>query len=320
MMGRGLCDVTVSAGNLPLPHALYWERLDPDSPSNLPPILMIPGGAASGACYRATPDGRPGWADYFRERGHVVFTTDWPGQGRSGYIPSGKLSFEFAADAMAELVKAIDDPRLILFTHSMSGILGWKLMEIAPNGFAQIVAVAPGPPGNVQPQPVPAGTQPEQAKIAGEIIEEREGYVHIRLRGNDFHIDFGAHAGDVTDYLVRFGIGGSTRYDPAWLPTWKGSVLYLPPQLLAQRLNWRGTALAVSEDTDFRGKRVLIVTGDTDVAHQRTDDGDVAVFLRNRGASVDFLWLADLGIEGNGHYLMYEDNSAEIAAIIAEKL
>lgn len=319
-MTTSLTGTAANVGVLPPPYALYWERLDPRTPGNLPPILMLPGGGASGACYRMTPDGRQGWADYFRDIGHTVFTTDWPGQGRSGYIASQHLSYEFAAEAMAALVTAIGAPNLVIFTHSMSGIVGWKLLELVPNGFAQIVAIAPGPPGNVQPQPVPVGTNPEQARIAGEIVTEAADYVHIRFRQNDFFIDFNAHASDVTDYLVTIGIGNSRRYDPSWLPVWKGSTLHLPPRLLAQRLNYRGSALAVSDDADFRGKAVLIVTGDTDVAHSRGDDGGTAAFLSSLGAKVDFLWLGDMGISGNGHYLMYEDNSLEIAAILATKI
>ena len=320
MSDSGSSKALAQIGNLPQPHSLFWERLLPSKPTGLPPVLMLPGGAASGACFRATPDGRKGWADRFQALGHTVYTTDWPGQGRSGYIPSPQLSYEFAAEAMGELVRMINDPRLILFTHSMSGALGWKLLETQPTLLSAIIATAPAPPGNVQPQPVMAGTDPDQAAVAGEIVAEGDGFVHIRYRGTDFKIDFGAHAADVGDYLLRIGIGGSTRYDPSWLPSWRGGILYLPPRLLAQRLNWRGSALSVAEDARFDGKRVLIVTGQSDVAHSRSEDGGTAAFLADRGAAVEFLWLGDLGITGNGHYLMYEDNSDEIADLIAHRM
>lgn len=309
-----------SVGLLPPPYKLFWERLDPPEPSDLPPLLMIPGGAATGASYRMTPDGRRGWADYFQERGHTVYTTDWPGQGRGGYIPSPELSYSFAAEAMASLVHAIGDPRLIVFTHSMSGAVGWKLLEIARDSLAAIVAIGPSPPGNVQPRPVPVGTDPEQASIAGEVISESDQQVHIRFRGNDFHIDYGAHASDVGDYISRLGIGDSKRWKEEWLDVWRSSFLFVPPRLMAERLNYRGAALSIDHDADLSGKRVLIVTGTCDAAHSRNDDGGTAEFLKARGADVQFLWLGDFGILGNGHYLMYEDNSEEIAALIADHL
>lgn len=66
----------------------------------------------------------PGLGRLFPRAGHTVFTTDWPGQGRSGYIPSSKLSYEFAAEAMAELVRAIDDPRLMRKNGAFRRVLG----------------------------------------------------------------------------------------------------------------------------------------------------------------------------------------------------
>ena len=48
-----------------------------------PPILFLHGGAHTSACYRATPDGRQGWADYVAAQGWPAVVADWPGHGRS---------------------------------------------------------------------------------------------------------------------------------------------------------------------------------------------------------------------------------------------
>ena len=45
-----------------------------------------------------------------------------------------------------------------------------------------------------------------------------------------------------------------------------------------------------------------------------------AAFLKQAGVSVDFIRLAELGIRGNGHFLMLEKNNLEIAAVIADWL
>jgi pimeloyl-ACP methyl ester carboxylesterase len=42
-----------------------------------------------------------------------------------------------------------------------------------------------------------------------------------------------------------------------------------------------------------------------------------AAFLEQAGVPVDFIRLADIGIRGNGHFLMLEKNNLEIAAVIA---
>src|SRR5262249_57586422 len=38
----------------------------------------------------------------------------------------------------------------IIMTHSMSGAYGWKLIEKYGQHIAKLVAIAPGPPGNIQ--------------------------------------------------------------------------------------------------------------------------------------------------------------------------
>jgi pimeloyl-ACP methyl ester carboxylesterase len=45
-----------------------------------------------------------------------------------------------------------------------------------------------------------------------------------------------------------------------------------------------------------------------------------AAFLKQAGVPVDFIRLADIGIRGNGHFLMLEKNNLEIAAAIADWL
>jgi len=48
-----------------------------------------------------TPDGRPGWADYFVAQGYTVYMVDQPARGRSPWLPDvdGKLA-TFAAEAI----------------------------------------------------------------------------------------------------------------------------------------------------------------------------------------------------------------------------
>jgi pimeloyl-ACP methyl ester carboxylesterase len=65
----------------------YYEVLTPAAGSTKPPVVMIHGAAHTGACYLATPDGRQGWGHVFVAQGYQVVVPDWPGLGRSGYIP-----------------------------------------------------------------------------------------------------------------------------------------------------------------------------------------------------------------------------------------
>ena len=59
---------------------------------------------------------------------------------------------------------------------------------------------------------------------------------------------------------------------------------------------------------------VLVVTGEASY-HARYDHGTVA-YLRQAGVTVEHVRLGERGLSGNGHMLMLELNSAEIAALI----
>ncbi|MDE1675307.1 alpha/beta fold hydrolase [Nocardia gipuzkoensis] len=307
-----------SIGFIGPPHKLYYERLVPIGSTTKPPLLMLPGGAHTGACYRVTPDGRPGWADHFVELGFPVYLTDWPGQGRCGYVPSTDIGYEFVTEAFARLVRHIDDERLVVFTHSMTGPVGWKLLEDHENPISMVVGVGPGPPGNIQPVPCSADEDPERASVAGEIVEERDGYLHIRFRGNELIADYAEPAIDMGEYLTKHAIGPSKRFPLNEVSAWSASTTFVSPRIMTERYNWRGTALRIGADADLTGKRVLIVTGAGDVNHSKEQDGGTAGYLSSRGADVDFLWLGDIDIWGNGHMLMLESNSSEIADVIAE--
>jgi hypothetical protein len=63
---------------------MYVEYQIPDAPPKYP-IILVHGGSHTGASWQGTPDGRPGWADFFAQRGWPVYVVDQPGRGRSTY-------------------------------------------------------------------------------------------------------------------------------------------------------------------------------------------------------------------------------------------
>lgn len=48
-------------------------------------IVMVHGGGGQGLDFLSTPDGRAGWAQYFLQQGYEVYVVDRPGMGRSPY-------------------------------------------------------------------------------------------------------------------------------------------------------------------------------------------------------------------------------------------
>ena len=68
--------------------AMYVEVMVPKKIRHPYPVIFICGGAGQTAVtVLQTPDGRPGWAYDFLNQGYTVYMMDYPGRGRSLYIP-----------------------------------------------------------------------------------------------------------------------------------------------------------------------------------------------------------------------------------------
>ena len=269
----------------------------------MPPLVLVHGGSHTGTCYLRTPDGRPGWAEFFARCGFPVTVVDWPGTGRSAPVPLDELSGEFVCRALAEFIDFLDVP-VVLLTHSMSGPYGWRLLETQPAQITALVAIAPGPPGNIQP--------------VAEIID-RDATALIVRRGNG-SARVPRHEAWVPDeaFVAEKLIGESRRFPRTAIESYAAALQPLPPRLMQERLNVEGAQLQVHDTGSLKGKSILIVTGTDDRDHAREMDGAIADWLAKNHAAVDYRYLGDLGIDGNGHMLMLEDNSDEIAGLIVE--
>ncbi|MEA2946954.1 MAG: hypothetical protein QOI40_2284, partial [Alphaproteobacteria bacterium] len=99
--------LTHETGLIASPVPVYFETFAPAVSSGRPTVVMVHGGAHSGACYQRTVDGRPGWAYRFAERGYRVAVPDWPGTGRSGYISIDKLDGAAVVAGLGGLVRGL---------------------------------------------------------------------------------------------------------------------------------------------------------------------------------------------------------------------
>ena len=48
--------------------------------------------------------------------------------------------------------------------------------------------------------------------------------------------------------------------------------------------------------------------------------GGAYTALREWGAGAELTWLPDLGIEGNGHFMFFEENSDELVEVLVDQL
>ena len=91
-----------------------------------------------------------------------------------------------------------------------------------------------------------------------------------------------------------------------------------PPRLAYERGNIAGSQLKITNTGPFTDKPILIVTADHDRDHTYKIDGAIVDWLQEIGAAAEFCYLPDRGISGNGHMMMLEQNSNDIADVIAD--
>jgi pimeloyl-ACP methyl ester carboxylesterase len=66
---------------------LYVQYVRLAAPRSPHPLLMWHGGGMSGAAWKSTPDGRPGWQTAFLKAGFDVWISDAVERGRAGWAP-----------------------------------------------------------------------------------------------------------------------------------------------------------------------------------------------------------------------------------------
>jgi pimeloyl-ACP methyl ester carboxylesterase len=300
VFGQGAKSVAFAEGNFFVgrePYPMYVEFFIPEKPTHLVPIILIHGGATTGAVYVSTPDGRDGWATYFVQHGWKTYVVDWPGHGRSPMPEEySTMSLRRVVDANLELLKKIG-PAVIL-THSMSGVVGWKLAETAPQQVAAIVSIATGPPANA-----PKDSFPAVSAIRNSFVPTGTGLYFPEDKPVRYKFD-----------AAKRAYGSTALFPVEALDEFYATLVPESPRALNEVFNKDGMGLSV-DPRKFANVPQVILTGDQDPRHPRAVDEKTARFVGS-----EHIYLADVGIRGHGHMMMIEKDNEKIARLISEWL
>lgn len=264
----------------------YVHLAEPASPA---PLLMWHGGGMTGVNWETTPDGRPGWQMFFLRAGFNTYVSDAVERGRASWAPFPEVYaeppyFRTAKEAWEETFRF-------------------------------------GPTGSWQPEPdrrrtheglrfpvaafdaflcqcVPRwGCNDALTQRAYDCLLQRlsqRGIVLTHSQGGNFGLTAAAAAPDRVRAVISLEPSGAP--DPAEHDARRLAEvphLFVWGDYLDRHSFWRESRPAV----------------------ERWHDA-----LRRAGCDVTWLELPSLGIRGNSHALMCDDNSDEVAALVLDWL
>jgi len=307
-------------------HVQYQVPADRRHPH---PVVMVHGGGGQALDFLATPDGRPGWATLFLREGHAVYVVDRPGMGRSPYHPD--LGGPVSPPATYEgLVASFAAPGRFPDAYPQARLHSqWPGTGVAGDPALDQFLAGQEPMGGDM-----AAAQAAMGSAGAELLDRIGPAV---LLTHSMGGPFGWLVADARPSLVRAIVAvepiGPPFLSLPGLGTLEWGLTAVPmtfdppaatPSELRRELR-RAPELGVQVDTfvqalparrlpNLAGLPVAVVTAEAS-SHAQYDHA-VVEFLVQAGVPAEHLRLADLGIHGNGHLMMLERNSADVAAAI----
>jgi pimeloyl-ACP methyl ester carboxylesterase len=324
--------------------AMYVETWVPKKIRYKYPILFVQsGGGETNVASLQTPDGRPGWAYDFVNRGYVIYMMDLPARGRSGYVPgvdgdllpprSGPLMEEVWSGARPPSTPQSSWPQASKHTQwPGDGPNKGKMGDPIFDYFAKTDTQAP--------------TGKDMEQLSADDIVALMDLIHepVVLLLHSGVAPSGWLAADARPKLVKAIVAaepvappienaerGATGPGRVWGIT-NMPITYDPPIKSASELQTVHEEKAEGPDLipcvvqkepahkliNLEGIPVLNVSGEA--SYHRPYAHCVAKWLNQAGVKTTFVRLEDVGITGNGHQFMSEKNSAQISKFFMDWL
>ncbi len=315
---------------------MYVHAMVPAQVTQRYPIVMIHGMGQSGSNFEGTPDGREGWAQDFVRGGYAVYVVDQPARGRSAHHPDqdGPTARNIFGNA-AGMVRRFtapenfnDYPQAKL--HTQWPGKGPGKGQPGDPVFDQFFAT------QVEALPTASGKPELLMKEAGAALLDRIGPAILLTHSQSGA--FGWQIADARPKLVR----GILAVEPSTKPVVNADGTTTPPYgistmpityapavtdsaQLSRRLQdapdspdllrcW-AQADPVRHLPNLQGIPIAIVLAQASLFAQ--DGHCLSRYLTQAGVANELVRLEDVGITGNGHMLMLEKNSDQIAAFLA---
>jgi len=317
--------------------AMYVEVWVPKDIRHPYPIVFVTGGGGQGPySLMQTPDGRPGWAYDFVNQGYTVYMMDYPGTGRSAYVPgvdgtvtpprSGPLMEEVWSGGLPPVTPQSSWPQAKKYTQWPSDAPNkGKIGDPVFDYFAKTELQSVANPNNAQNI---ADTVVQLLDLIGQPVVlmvnsgvASSGWVVADARPK---LVKGSLAAEPVAPPVENAERGSTGPGRLWGVT-SLPIHYDPPIKDPSELRPVREEKADGPDlipcwiqqepahklVNVQGIPVLEVSGEA--SYHRPYSHCVAKWLNQAGVKATYVRLEDVGLPGNGHQMMSEMNSAGIS-------
>ncbi|QEI06209.1 alpha/beta fold hydrolase [Pigmentiphaga aceris] len=310
--------------------AMYVEHLRPTHRTQPYPLVFFHGAAQTSMNWISTPDGRPGWAQYFVAQGYDVYLVDQPARGRSAWHPGidGALR-NFPAPVIEQLFTASADlakwPQAKLHTQwPGTGRRGDPVFDqfyasqveyLASNAETQTLVRQAGQALLDRIGPAVLVTHSQAGPFGWLLADARpdlvKGIVAVEPNAPPIQASpvFGAGK------QLAFGVSDiPITYDP---PIRDASDLALEQETTPSRSDlvacWRQKEPA-RRLSHVGGRPILVLI--TESSYHAQYDHCLSNWLTQAGVKNDMVRLEQVGIRGNGHMVMLEKNNIDVAAWI----
>lgn len=259
---------------------MYVQYFLPQQSNGKGPLVFWHGGGMTGAAWETTPDGREGWVNYFIRQGWDTYVCDAVERGRSGFAPYPDVWPE------QPVVQTADDiyARFRIGDHAGSYHPDLTQRSAYSNTRFPLEAF-----DQLHLQMVPRWTHTHPAMLAAfHMLLERLGPVSIVCH---------SQSGPLAMLLAaesRGAVKALACVEPAGAPQISDGEYETPTLILL------GGNIATDKRWSVLSSRLAEFAG--------------------RYPAVSMLSLEQLGIQGNSHLLMMDDNSHEIAQLVHEWL
>jgi len=324
---------------------MYVEYQIPAALRRPYPIVMIHGAGQTGTNFEGTPDGRPGWRDYFLSQGYAVYVVDQPGRGRSAYHPdqygptsrSTTLTVEqmFTAPELFNLW-----PQAHLHTQwpgsgPNKGQAGDPIFDqfyasqvesIANAAETELLNKAAGAALLDQIGPAIVMVHSQSGTFGWQIVDARpalvKGLVAVEPSGPPFYgvsligppnwFSYGALSKPWGITITPITYDGGAVTDPSQLTPTEQATPDNPDVVRC----WLQAPGSVHQLTTLQGVPILMIT--SEASYHASYDHCTSEYLTQAGVPHTYIRLPDVGIHGNGHMMMLEKDNLRIAALIAQ--